>query len=154
MGDRKPYAPPTITPLDPHEVIRRLVAAPPAPKEDLLAPGAMERKLTELYGEHMLAKFAASWCRQRRDERAARLRVVIALAVELEKIRAVSVYATGFGEAAIEAVIEGDWYMVANWTAHLTFNDDENHDRRAKYARLWAPVVEILRVELKRRSTH
>jgi hypothetical protein len=137
MGDRKPYAPPTLP-----------------PKEDLLAPGAMEKKLSDIYGAHLLQKFAASWCRQRRSERAARLRVVIALSIELEKVRAVSEYATGFGEAAIESVIEGDWYMVAEWTAHLTFNEDENHERRGKYARLWAPFVEILRLELIRRSTH
>jgi hypothetical protein len=60
-----------------------------------------------------------------RDERKARLRTVLALASELEKIRAVSVFGTLLHEQTIEAVIEGDWRAAAEINGWLGESERE-----------------------------
>jgi hypothetical protein len=78
----------------------------------------------------------SSYCLAERPERKARLSTVIELAVELERIKKVSIFATAFHEQAIEAVIEGDWEEAMRINADLnTFCD---HDAQAEFYRaLW-----------------
>jgi hypothetical protein len=110
-----------------------------------------ERKaLTETIEMYETQRVANSFSQQSRDERRARMHAVIALAVVLEAIRKESSFATRLGEAAIEAVIEGDWFMVSQWVEHFTWEDPQIQER---YAPLWAPFVTILRSELTRRTT-
>jgi sugar phosphate isomerase/epimerase len=166
MGAPKPYQPPQLTQLepaevirrlvasmDPHEVIRRLSATPAPPKTNEQRVHELLEKFRERFGEHQLERFAESWFQQSQDERRARRRVVIELAVALDAIRKVSGFATGLGEAAIESVIEGDWRAVDEWATDFTFAH-ERDELRDRYAPLWAPFVAILRAELRRRDTN
>jgi hypothetical protein len=66
-------------------------------------------------------KFAASWANQDRDERKRRLKAVIALSIEMAKILETGGFATFWCERSIEAVIEGDWKMAADYADYFTF---------------------------------
>ena len=80
--------------------------------------------MTEFLNLGHAEKLAAAWTLQPREEQRRRLNAVIALSVELAKIREQSNFATRLGELAIEAVIEGDWKMVAEWAEHFQFAED------------------------------
>lgn len=155
MSERKPYTPPKLTLLG---RIEDLLDRDPAASSDPPIIDAKARakefidKMLERFGEHQLERIEASWFRQSREERRARLRVVTALVLELEKIRKVTIHATAIGEGAIGAVIEGDWKDVAGYADDLSWSDEP--DCRRLYGELWAPFVTILRTELRRRSTN
>jgi hypothetical protein len=78
-------------------------------------------------------------------ERKARLSAIIALSAELERIRAINIFATALGEGAIEAVIEGDWEEVMGFWSQLDFNLES--DGGLVHCSLWARFREILHVE-------
>lgn len=80
------------------------------------------------------------------DERKARVRAVIALSAELERIRSVDIFSTGLGESLIEDVIEGEWRGVADLAEHFTFQS-ESQECRDRYAPLWAKFVDTARME-------
>lgn len=99
------------------------------------------------YADHMQKRLEASWFLQDRREKRLRMRFVLLLAEELAKIRQVSVFATAFGEMAIEAIIEGDWKTLAEIQRDLTF-DGESKDCHARYNPLWAPFRDIIETAL------
>lgn len=68
-------------------------------------------------------RYRRSILTQPQPEKGRRLNAVIALAAELERIRAQEGFATAWCEMAIEAVIEGDWNRVAEQIKYLEFND-------------------------------
>jgi glutamine synthetase adenylyltransferase len=152
MSDRRPYKSPQLTKLDPHEVIRRFVKATEPKPSPMQRAMAVLEKIHDRYGDDQLERIEQSWFRQTRDERRARLGVVTALVLELEKIRAVNRCGTRLGEAVIGAVIEGNWRDVEGYASDLTWSTDEPDS--AELAKLWAPFVGILRADLTRRSTN
>ena len=89
-------------------------------------------------------QIAASWCLQTLEEKKRRRHAVVELAVELGRIRAVTQFSTLLAEAAIEAVIEGDWKRVAEWAEHFTFVG-ESDELRDEYAPIFAVFTEMLR---------
>lgn len=107
----------------------------------------------DLYEEGELDRIERSWFRQSRNERRARLHVITELVLALDTIRKVSTFAIRLGESAIEAIIEGDFVMVAQWAEHLSWKD-ELPELRQQRAELWQPFVKILQTELRRRSTN
>jgi hypothetical protein len=92
-------------------------------------------------------RLARSYTLATRAERQARLRAVIALSVELDRIQSISIYATALGNGAIGDVIEGDWDEVESVMGDLAFEDSTPEVRR-DYVPLWAKFREILRDEV------
>jgi len=68
---------------------------------------------------------------------------VIALSVELDRIKAIDSFATGLHAQAIEAVIEGDWRLAADHAEWCKF-DEEHEDLRARCAPIWEGYRAIL----------
>jgi hypothetical protein len=101
-----------------------------------LTRGLLQR-LLENYEDWQIEKIGVSWFLQDKEARRHRLKTVIALSIELEKIRQVSIFSCGIGEQVIEAVIEGDWRGVELTTEMLTF-EGEGPEIIDKYAPLWA----------------
>lgn len=100
-------------------------------------------KLYAMYGEFRMKQVSRSWCLASREESKLRLRTVMALSVELDRIKRVSIFSTGLAEGAIEAVIEGDWKRAAEWGSDLTFADDSI--AKESHGALWEPFVILLR---------
>lgn len=98
----------------------------------------------EFRKSHDVVRFANSFFAQGRLERKRRIEAVTRLGAELQRIRKVSVFCCSLGEAAMEAVIEGDWAMAETWAAHFTFVEEGEHVAAA-HAPLWAEFVRILR---------
>ncbi len=103
-------------------------------------------QLMALYGAHRLEQVARSFCLADREERKARLRAVMALSVELERIKAESIFGTGLAEGVIEDIIEGNWRAALDLGMTFTFAD-EREDLRVRESTRWAKFVEIVRVE-------
>jgi hypothetical protein len=103
-------------------------------------------KLMATFEDHQLVRLAQSWTMVSREERKGRLRAVIALSAELERIRAVNIFATGLAEGVIEDIIEGDWKAARDLGQHFTF-DTEGPALKADYGPLWAKFVEVVNVE-------
>ncbi|HSX22397.1 MAG TPA: hypothetical protein VLE97_06430 [Gaiellaceae bacterium] len=101
---------------------------------------------------HRAEQLAASWALQPPEDKKRRRRAVIRLCQELGRIEETVQFSTGLAELAIEAVIEGDWKMVAEWAEHLTFAKefpvdvvDGNGDKLGeKYAAVFAVFRELL----------
>jgi hypothetical protein len=100
-------------------------------------------KLFAMYGEWRMKQVSRAWCLASREERKLRLRTVVALSVELHRIKQVSIFATASGEGAIEAVIEGDWKEAAGRASDLTFEKDPIAKER--HGALWEPFILQLR---------
>lgn len=75
-------------------------------------------------------RIAASWCLQSKDERFRRLRAVMQLSVELERVRVETCMSIGVMPLAIQAVIEGDWALVAEWVSDMTPPGEAEADTR------------------------
>lgn len=88
-------------------------------------------------------KIAASWFLQPREERKRRLHTIVRLSVELERIRETVNFSTKLAEQAIEAVIEGDWKRVEEWSEHFIFSD-ESLEARQTYVPVFALFRELL----------
>ncbi len=88
-------------------------------------------------------KLTTAWCLQSREEQRRRLRAVIQLSIELDRIHVTTNFATRLAELAIESVIEGDWKMVEEWADHFTFGD-ESDDLRQTSAPTFAVFRELL----------
>lgn len=100
-------------------------------------------KMMAMLEEDLAERVSRSWCLQDKAERKHRLNTIIALSTELEAIRRTSRFNSALGEAAIEAVIEGDWDDAEEWVKHFTF-EDECEDVRDTYAPLWEKFRIIL----------
>ena len=98
----------------------------------------------ELLRLHSAEKIAASWALQSQEERKRRRHAIIELAIELGRIRTVTQFSTLLAEAAIEAVIEGDWKRVEEWAGHFAFVG-ESAELRDKYVPIFAVFTEMLR---------
>ncbi len=81
---------------------------------------------------------------QAREERRRRMKYIVALSAEHERICQVDTFATAWSEATIEAVINGDWEEVKMWTESMEFRD-ENPSIRNIAAPKFARFVEIAR---------
>jgi len=104
-------------------------------------------KLMALYEGDRLQRVVRCYTLASREEQRARLRAVMALSVELERIKAQSLFATRIGEGAIETVIEGDWKGAEGYAEHRTFQGEGPEIQDAS-APLWAVFVETLRTEI------
>lgn len=100
--------------------------------------GLLEKLMSE-FSFHMFERIQKSWCLAERGERIHRMRTITTLIVELEKIRAVSIQATGIGEGLIEQIIEGDWAQAEAYLEDLTMvdNKEDPYGRNAKHRALW-----------------
>lgn len=85
---------------------------------------------------NLAKRFEASWFNAKRDERRFRMRVIMALTVELKAIEAVDIHGTGLGQGLIEDVIDGDWDGVEACAGFFLF-EDESEEYRARYAPRW-----------------
>jgi hypothetical protein len=99
-------------------------------------------KLFAKYDEHRMKQVARSWCLVSRDECKLRLRTVMALSIELDRIKRVDIFSTGIAESMIEDVIEGDWAMVSRLIGSFMFEREDVGDEIKK---LWEPFVILLR---------
>lgn len=86
--------------------------------------------------ESQVKKLLSSYCMAMRPERRARMRHILELAVELDKIKQKSVFGTAFHEQCIEAIIEGDWEEVARTNAFLA-EPGCMPEHREEYVKLW-----------------
>ena len=88
------------------------------------------------FAEHQWEGILRCYRLASRDERKARLRVVMELSVELVKIRKENIFCVAFGERIIEDIIEGDWLSAERDNSELTFEDTV--ERQAYYDELWS----------------
>jgi hypothetical protein len=79
---------------------------------------------------------------QARDEKKRRMKYVVAMSVEHDRICQQDRFATFWSEACIEAVIAGDWNEVKMWAGSLKF-EEESPDLRNIAAPKFAKFVEI-----------
>lgn len=101
------------------------------------------RRMMSTFREHQWRHILACYYLQSREEQKARLRAVQELSVELADIKKSGLYATAFGDTAIEAVIQGDWRMVRETIGWLSFAD-EHEELRAKEAPRWEKFRALL----------
>lgn len=89
-----------------------------------------------------LRDFQECFTAQDRGEKKRRLNLMVLMSAELVKIRETDRFSTGLAEAAIEAVIGGDWTMVREWAKHFTF-EEEGPEVAEKYGPLWCRFREL-----------
>ncbi len=109
-------------------------------------PDEVPRSTFDFIEQVMAKRLQRSFCLARRDERKGRLRAIIALSVELERLRAESLFATGLAEQVIEDIIEGEWGSALQLGLHFSFEDESEPIRTQEQPR-WARFVEIVRTE-------
>jgi len=108
-------------------------------------------KLFEKYGEWRMKQVSLSWCLASPEERTLRLRTVMALSVELDRIKRINMFSTALGENCIEEVIQGNWSHAAEFIEHFTFEEEEprRHSNDLPVdedvRKLWEPFVILLR---------
>lgn len=116
-----------------------------ADSTNFLGTGLSLVDFMKLYDAEALSR---AWTLQSRVEKKRRLRAVQRLSVELARMSESVHFATGLAEMAIEAVIEGDWKMVAEWATHLTFDEKgrafNDPDQRGTFAEIHAVFRELL----------
>ncbi len=76
-------------------------------------------------------------------DRQNRLKIIIELSAELQRIRDESGFATLLGESAIEEVINGNTEDIKRLASHFKF-EDEVKEIKERYAPLWAKFVGLL----------
>jgi len=109
--------------------------------------------LQQLYERGLLERVAGSLVFLDRDERKARLALIVELSSELGRIRAIDIQATGLAEGAIEAVIEGDWRPAESYVPILTFQN-ERDPYRSEMAVRFASFNAILMAAVGRVKGH
>lgn|GEM_PF-4600225 len=92
------------------------------------------------------SKLRASFCIASSAERKGRLRAVIGLSVELERIRTETDFGTGLAEQVIEDIIEGDWRAAHELGTCFRFTEESAHLRDEQAPR-WRKFVEIVSTE-------
>lgn len=93
---------------------------------------------------YKIKKLQSAWFMVGREEKRHRLRTLSTLIPELERIKAVSIFATMHGEVIVEAVIEGDWAYAEKYAEG--FFKGESDSLRAKYDPLWEPFLVATKV--------
>lgn len=101
------------------------------------------RMMMGSYWRHQIQRAQAAWHVQDQNERRARIEIVVALSVELERIKTISSFSTLVFRGAIEAVIEGDWKHVADFAEWCLFGD-EIPEIRDHYVPIWEGYRTIL----------
>lgn len=99
--------------------------------------------LERVYQAFVRDRTAQSWFMQPPAEKKRRMQAVLALAAELEKIKAVHIFGTALGEAAIERIIEGDWRGAEEYVDELSFCDSPAPEGDAQ-RELWSKFVAVL----------
>jgi hypothetical protein len=125
------------------------------PKGDLASKflgGFLDVKGTNFFGSGMsfpewsatadFLRYRRSFVTQPLEEQTRRLKYIVALSAELERMRQTDVFATAWCEYTIKTIIEGDWKMVAMWTESMLFKE-EIVDIRNLAAPRFAKFVEI-----------
>jgi len=79
---------------------------------------------------------------QARDEKKRRMKYLIALCAEQERLVESDISATGLSQSLIEDLIQGDWNSVKSWTTALKF-EEENQSWREEMQKRFAKFVEI-----------
>jgi hypothetical protein len=100
-------------------------------------------KMLARFGEWRMEQVSRSWCLASPAERQHRLATVMALSVELARIKKTSIYATRLAENVIEDVIEGDWTTAAVFVEDFSFKKDSEVE--AHIIALWEPFIIVLR---------
>jgi hypothetical protein len=119
--------------------------------EELEAHDAFERmKLIVMgkFADHWMKQYQASWLEAMRTERKHRLKYIVKLGAELDRIESVSMFGTAWGKAAIEAIIEGDYEELKRcYVEDLDFDDGltagQNQPRNDEYTELWAKFKQL-----------
>lgn len=87
--------------------------------------------MLDTFAAHQHERLRRSFCIAEPVDRRHRLRTIIALSAELERIRKENISATAIGEHVIEAVIEGDWKYAEECLGDLvTPESGEAHGKR------------------------
>jgi hypothetical protein len=107
-------------------------------------------KLEERFDEFYKEAFERSWFAANRPERKHRIKYVLQLSAELERIKAQSIQATLLGQAAIEDLIEGNYREMIVLHDDLSFAD-EDEEFRDRYVQLWTRFRELLQEAYDRR---
>ena len=100
--------------------------------------------LKQCQAEYVTKKVSTSWFVASREDRKHRLHTITTLIIELERIKAVSIFSTAFGEQCIEAIIMGDWDEAEDCVSLLSFKG-EDESLRARYEPLWKDFVLVAR---------
>lgn len=108
------------------------------------------KRLEERFDEFYEEAFKRSWFAANRPERKHRIKYVLQLSAELERIKAQSIQATLIGQAAIEDLIEGNYREMIVLHDDLSFAD-EDEEFREKYVPLWIRFRELLQEAYDRR---
>ena len=94
--------------------------------------------MLDSFAEHQHERLRRSYCIAAPEDRRHRLRTIIALSAELERIKKTSSYATSIGERTIEAIIEGDWKYAEDALSDAVMPEDaETHTA------LWESFIAI-----------
>lgn len=93
---------------------------------------------------YKVKKLQAAWFMVGREEKKHRLRTLSTLIPELERIKAVSIFSTMFGEVIIEAVIEGDWDYAEKFANDMFKGEGE--EIQVKYGPLWESFLVAAKV--------
>jgi len=98
------------------------------------------------FGEAMMSgdilRFRRFQAMQAKDERKRRMKYIVAMSVEHDRVCQQDRFATFWSEDCIRAVIEGDWNEVKMWADSLKF-EDEGIEIRNIAAPKFAKFVEI-----------
>lgn len=88
--------------------------------------------------ERQMTRLNQSWFFQMRPERKHRLKYVVKLSAELERIKAIDVFGTAFGAAVIEFLIEGDYDQMLVYDREMLVYEPMPSTSRTAYDQLWA----------------
>jgi hypothetical protein len=97
--------------------------------------------LEDVFEKGYQRSFERSWFSADRAERKHRIKYVVLLSAELEKIRSQNIHATALGEGAIEQLIEGNYDEMMRYREDFIFDGEEYCE---KYASLWERFRQLL----------
>ena len=97
--------------------------------------------LEDVFEKGYKRSFERSWFSADRAERKHRIKYVVLLSAELEKIRSQNIHATALGEGAIEQLIEGNYDEMMRYREDFIFDGEEYCE---KYASLWERFRQLL----------
>jgi hypothetical protein len=103
---------------------------------------SITEQLVSKFEASQLEEILRSWCLVPKQERKHRLKTIIDLSIEVERIRSISNFYITFGELGIEAVIKGDWEELQDISNSQTFRT-ESKELQAKFFPLWEKFREI-----------
>jgi hypothetical protein len=97
-------------------------------------------KLFTTFAEHRWESILRSYTLASREEQKCRLAAIMELSAMLATVKEQSIFATAiWGDALIEAIIEGDWKNARRIADDITFYDMSDDEVRRVHTELWAP---------------